>query len=114
MAILYLKDKIIYWNLGAALTVNLFLWALFYFRIPIQVEPIVLRYNIYVGINLIGSWQNVFYFPLAGLGIILLNFILAKIFYKPDKLAAYFLVLGALIAQIILFVFGALIVMINA
>jgi len=111
--ILYFKDKIIRWSLGFSIVFNLLVWVLFYFRIPIQVEPIALRYNIYVGINLIGPWHHVFWFPLAGLIIIIFNFILAKKLFKSEKILAHFLTLTALICQILLSVHGVLIVMMN-
>lgn len=111
---LYLKDKPISFSLIAGLVINFALWLLLYFRIPIQIEPIVLRFNIYVGINLIGPWHNAFYFPLIGLLIIILNFILARLIFKKDRLSAHFLMTTALMAQIILLIFGGLIVMMNA
>ncbi len=111
--ILYFKDKIIRWCLVFSIIFNILFWVLVYFRIPIQTEPLALRYNIYTGINLIGPWYNVYFFPLAGLGIIIFNFALAKIIFKKDKLAAHFLVATALICQIILLIFGGLLVMIN-
>ena len=111
--ILFFKDKIIKFNLIGSLLVNILLWVLFYFRIPFQVEPIILRYNIYVGINLIGPWWHIFYFSLAGLGVIFLNFILAKLIYKKNRLLAHFLVFISLICQIILLIEGILLVMMN-
>ncbi len=111
--ILYFKDRIIKWCLASSLLLNFLLWLLFYFRIPIQVEPIVLRYNIYVGINLIGSWFAIFYLPLVGLGIIILNFLLAGLIYKKDRLPAHFLAVTAMACQMILLVTGVLLVMMN-
>ncbi len=111
--IFYFKDKIIKYNLIASLILNILLWVLFYFRIPIQIEPLILRYNIYVGINLIGNWYSVFNFSLIGLLIIILNFVLAKIIYKKDKLLAHFLIITALICQIVLLIWGVVIVMVN-
>ena len=111
--ILYFKNRIVRWSLISSIVLNLLLWILYYFRIPIQTEPIVLRYNIYAGINLIGPWYNVFYFPLAGIILIVLNFILGKFLFKRSKLIAEFLAITALICQIILLAFGILIVMIN-
>ena len=111
--VLYLKDKIIKWNLIFSVILNLLLWVLFYFRIPVQTEPIVLRYNIYAGINLIGPWYNIFYFSLTGLIIIILNFSLGKFIFRHNKLLAHFLAITALICQIVLLGYGMLIVMIN-
>ena len=111
---LYLKDKIIKYNLILALLMNALLWVLFYFRIPITLEPIILRFNIYVGISLIGPWFDVFYFPLAGLGIIIINLLIGWMLFRKDKLPAHFLIMTALAVQIILLIFGSLIVMMNA
>ena len=111
---LFLKDKIIKYSLIASVILNLLLWILFYFRIPIQVDPIALRYNIYVGINMIGAWWKIYYFPLIGLIIILLNRFLAKKFFYKDKLIARLLVVTILISQLILLTYGALIVIINS
>jgi hypothetical protein len=112
--ILFFKNKIIKWSLNSSLFLNLLSWLLFYFRIPNRVEPIVLRYNIYTGINLIGAWQNIFLFSLAGLIIIILNFILAKKFFLSDKGLSLALSLTALISQIIILLYGVLIVVINS
>ena len=112
--ILYFKDKIIKFSLILGILLNALLWALFYFRIPIQVEPIVMRYNIYVGINLIGQWWQIYYLVLFGSGIIILNFVLAKYLFKKDKLVAHFLSITALLCQIILLIYGGLMVIMNS
>lgn len=112
--LLFFKDKIIKNSLIVSLILNVLTWLLFYFRIPIQVEPIALRYNVYVGINMIGPWFAVFYFSTVGLLIILINFFIAKHIYKRDKLPAHFLAVSALVCQLILLVYGVLLVMINA
>lgn len=113
LMILFLKDKIIKWTLVVSLILNTLLWILLYFRIPIQVEPLALRYNIYVGINLIGSWYSVFNFSLAGLFIIILNFVLAKFLYKQNKLLTHWLFATALICQLIFIAWAVIVVMVN-
>ena len=112
--ILFFKDKIIKISLILSLIFNLLTWVLFYFRIPIQVEPIVMRYNIYVGINLIGEWWQIYYLSGFGLLIILLNFILAKKIFKKDKLPAQWLAIVCLICQLIILTYGVLIVIMNS
>ncbi len=112
--ILLLNDKIIKWSLITGGLANLALWPMIYFGLPHLAEPIVLRYNIFMGINLIGPWLNAFYFPLAGLVIGIFNFFLAKAVYKKEKLASYFLILTALSCQLILVVFLALLLVINS
>ncbi len=110
----YFKDKIIKWNLIFGLVINLLLWLLMYFRMPIQVEPIVLRYNIYVGINLIGPWYAAYYFPAVGLLIFLINFIFGRLLYKKDYLLPRLLATVSLLCQIILLSIGALLVIANS
>ncbi len=111
--ILFLKDKIIKWNLIASLILNILLWVLLYFRTPVQIEPLALRYNIYVGISLIGLWYYVFYFSLIALLIIILNFSLAKFFYKQNKLLTHFLAVTSSICQLILLAWAVIMVMVN-
>lgn len=111
--ILYLKDRIVKWSLIFSIILNILLWVLFYFRIPVQVEPIALRYSIYVGINLIGPWHRVFWFAIIGILIGVLNFILAKKIFNKNKLLAHFLVITALLCQMILLIYGVIIVMVN-
>ncbi|HPA25921.1 MAG TPA: hypothetical protein PLK76_04150 [bacterium] len=110
---LYFKDKFIRWGLISSFFLNLFLWVILYRKIPIQVEPIVLRYNIYVGINLIGSWWQVFYLPLIGLAILIFNFLLAKMMFLKEKFLARLIAMMTIIAQIFLMMIGILLTIIN-
>ncbi len=110
---LLLKDKTIKFNFWASVVLNILLWILFIFRIPVTNQPVVLGYNIYVGINFIGAWYNVFYFSAAGLLIILLNFVLVAKIFKREKLLAQFFAVTSLICQIILLIYGVLIAVIN-
>lgn len=110
---LYFKDKFIRWGLISSLLLNLFLWVILYNRIPIQVEPLVLRYNIYVGINLIGSWWQVFYLPLIGLAIIFFNFLLAKMMFVKEIFLARLLAVMTFICQIFLAMIVILLTIIN-
>ena len=111
--VLYRKDKFIKINFFVSLVINILAWILFYFRTPVQMEPIILRFNIYVGINLIGPWYEVFYFSAIGLLIILINFLLARWSFKRDRNLAYFLVATATLSQIIILIYGTLLMMVN-
>jgi len=58
---------------------------------------LVLHYNVDFGIDLVGSPTKIFIYPLVGLGILLLNFILAVIIGRRSQgqLATNLLLLGA-------------------
>ena len=111
---LYFKDKIIKWSLIVSIALAIIHLALIYFRIPVRVEPIVLRYNIYVGISLIGPWYQAFYLPLMGFVIIIFNFLLAKMMFLKEKTLAYVLAIVAIVCQISLLTTGALLVIVNS
>jgi len=110
---LFFKDKIIKWSLITSIVLELALLTLIYFKIPVRVEPIVLRYNIYVGISLIGSWWQAFYLPLFGLIIIILNFLLAKMMFFKEKILAHVLSIATIVCLIGLLGEGILLATVN-
>ncbi|PIT89677.1 hypothetical protein COU23_02565 [Candidatus Kuenenbacteria bacterium CG10_big_fil_rev_8_21_14_0_10_36_11] len=110
---LFFKDRIIKWSLISSIFLDALLLVLIYFQIPIRVEPIVLRYNIYVGISLIGPWYQAFYLPLMGFVIIIFNFLLAKMMFLKEKTLAYVLAVVAILCQLSLLATGALLVIVN-
>ena len=107
------KNKIIHWNFIISFILNLLLWLFLYWRIQPQVEPVVLRSNIYFGISLIGGWYTGFFWPLIGLIILIINFILANIFIKNQRFLAYFLMLTATLCQIVLVITSFFAVLLN-
>jgi len=84
-----------------------------YWKIQPQVDPIVLNYNIYFGISLIGAWWQVFLFPLTGLVVWLINLILVSIWSKKERLLASFLSYTTTLIQILLIIIAFFMVMVN-
>lgn len=97
-----IRDDI--FQLGAiiGIVINLGMWLLLYRRIHFSNEPIALQYNIYFGINLIGEWYKVYAMPLIGIFVFVINYLLAFVVYKKEKIASYFLMIGAVLIQGIL------------
>jgi hypothetical protein len=50
-----------------------------------------LHYNIIFGVDLVGNWWQIYYFPATGILIILLNYFFSAVAYKFDKFLARFL-----------------------
>lgn len=75
--------------------------------------PIILHYNLFFGVDLLGAYIKVFFLPASGLIILLINAILGQAFYKSERLASYLLTFNALIVQILLLVSSYLIVRVN-
>lgn len=78
-----------------------------YFIRPSEAS-LVLHYNVYFGVDLLGIWWQAYTFPLLGLFFLIGHFFLAKRFYKSaERIASYLVLLasgmlsfGALIASI--------------
>lgn len=89
---------------------NLCLWVFLLWNLEPTNELVPFHYNIYLGIDLIKPWWHLYQLPLIGLIIFLINFSLAFITYKDNKLLSYFLIFASLIIQGILLWGGVLII----
>ncbi len=110
---LFFKDKYILTHLIISGLLWLFSLLFLYFKIQPQAEPLALRYNIYIGVSLIGPWYYVFFIPLIGLLVILINFVLAYLFYLRIKLISYFTALAASLTQLLLAISAIIIYLLN-
>lgn len=78
------------------LVLNIYIWYLIYKFIDFSREFHVLHYNSYFGIDLLASPLKLLNIPFIGIVILVLNLILAYVFFifKPGfKILSYFLVL---------------------
>ncbi|NQT49089.1 hypothetical protein HQ571_00160 [Candidatus Kuenenbacteria bacterium] len=114
------KNKLIIISSVIALVINLLIWALIYFKfypavynLPEEQSFIPLHYNIYLGVDLFGRWQNVFILPGAGLFIFILNTILALIAYNKKEIVSYFLTISSVLCQIFFLIATILTILIN-
>lgn len=83
------------------------------YKVRPQAEPLLLHYNIYYGIDLIGEWWRMYFIPAVGAGIIIFNFFLAWFIYVKERILAYFLFFASSIFQVFLLVSAALIILLN-
>jgi hypothetical protein len=110
---IFFQNKIILANLIISLVLCLTGLVLLYFYIAPRVEPISLRYTIYFGIDLIGSWWSAFFIPLAGFILLAVNFLLAYLIFVKNKLLAYFLALASSLTQILILIISILVILLN-
>jgi len=62
---------------------------------------IILHYNVYFGVDLVGEWWQAYLAPAAATALILLNIFLAWKFYgKKERVASYVLLLASVIIQL--------------
>jgi len=99
--------------------INVLLWIFLYWQIKkiIDSNPeyttIPLHYNVFFGIDKYGEWYKIFFMPLTGLIIFLVNSITSFMIYSKKNILSYFLTLITLISQVILAIAGTLIILIN-
>lgn len=102
------------WVLIGALLLNAANWGLIaYFIRPVDF-PIILHYNVYFGVDVIGSWWQVYFLPLIGLLILFVNTTLGYLFYgSRERIVAHLLMLATFTVQIAMTVAVASILLIN-
>ncbi|MCX6746127.1 MAG: hypothetical protein NTX00_03870 [Candidatus Parcubacteria bacterium] len=116
----YREDLFVKINFIFSLLLNLVIWFILYWKLhPLSYSAetdygqIYLHYNIYFGIDNIGSWYGAFIIPILGLFIILFNNLLAYIFYVREKLLSYVLIFTQSFLQIVLFAAAIFLILLN-
>lgn len=110
---LYWRD---WWNnipLFLLVGIQVFIWFYIIFNIKPAMELVFLHYNIIFGVDLVGSWWKVYYLPLAGLLVLLVNCTLSFIFYKTDKFLSRLLNFWSLLFHLFLLMVVILLVGLN-
>lgn len=108
------KNAVILWLLILTLIANLTNWLILKLLIQPVDFPIILHYNVYFGVDLKGSYWQVFSIPLIGLFLFLINIALAVYVYKRgERIASYLLLMATLMMQINLIVYSLSIILIN-
>jgi len=110
----FLRDRFVLLSLILSLFFNLLISLLLFVKIPHSVdELVVLHYNIYFSIDLIGVWWRIFLVPLAGLAILFINFLLSYIIYKQNRVISYFLTGGVVMTHLLLLIASLTLIYIN-
>ena len=97
----FFHNSIVHWVLVVSLLLNLgsFL-SIAYFIRPIDF-PIILHYNVYFGVDVIGMWWHAYFLPVIGVIIYIVNVVLARFFYENrERIISYIFVLSLLMVQI--------------
>ncbi|MDH4330781.1 MAG: hypothetical protein OEV93_04480 [Candidatus Moranbacteria bacterium] len=110
----FLKNPILISLIALSIFINVAVFVLLYSIIGTSNPSIILHYNVYFGVDLIGGWQEVYMMPAIGLLFVFVNFLLAHYFYfKKERIVSHILMLTALMIQSGVAVAGISIAMIN-
>lgn len=99
------KDKLAFWLINVSFLFILGNWSLFFIK-RIKLDPLaVLHYNIYAGIDTLGSWYWLYAIPLIVLVVSIIDFLLATLLWTKVRVMSYFLLTTIMIINIFTFLF---------
>ncbi len=82
--------------------INLSMWAYLYANRIESDYPIILHYNLFLGVDLLGDYDMIYMLPAIGSILFVMNAMLGQFFYKIERLASYMLTFNILAIQSIL------------
>ena len=110
----FFQNKIISWLIVIGIIANLANWIILAIFIRPVDGSIILHYNVYFGVDIMGNWKQVFIMPSIGLILFLINGFLAAYFYKnKERIAGYILLITSFMAQLSLMVASISVIIIN-
>ncbi len=110
----FFRNALIQWLEIFTLFFNMTGWLVLLYFIRKIDFPIVLHYNVYFGVDVIGSWWQAYFLPLVGLMIIAVNNLLAYYIYsKKERIACYILLLAAAGVQLGILISLTAVVLVN-
>lgn len=109
----FLRDRLNAYGFGISGLLNIIHWLTLYIKIKPGQSNILLHYNVVVGPDLIQKSIYAYFIPLLALVILILNFTIARIFYRKEKLSSYFLSLSTVVVQAVFFAATIILIIIN-
>jgi hypothetical protein len=110
----FFRNSLVHWVLIATIFLNVANWiSLAVFIRPVDL-PIVLHYNVFFGVDLIGDWWQVFLLPGVSDIFFIINTFMAFFFFKQkERIASYLFLLASLFIQFGIVVASASIILMN-
>jgi hypothetical protein len=109
----YWTDPIIFFSAVLAVFVNIGIWMSLFLIMPKTDQPIILHYNIYFGVDAIGSGKTAYLMPALALVMFIINLILSRFFYYKEKFVSYLFAAMGLLVQFLMVVGAGSILLIN-
>lgn len=111
---LFFKSQIAVWLLILSGLSNAINFAIIWIWIEPVDYPIILHYNVYFGVDMIGDYRQAYFLPLTGFVLLAINLFLAIYFYvRKERIASYILLMATLMVQLSLIVGSLSIILIN-
>jgi len=111
-----LKKPRVRWILIISIVLLIVTFAIPYWKLypEIKTTPAVpLHYNIHFGVDLFGAWWRVFMPSIAGLAILIINGILATVYWKKQNMLSYYALLATPVLMVFLILASLFITLLN-
>jgi hypothetical protein len=95
-------DPVIFFLIVLAILANAGLWVALLRTVTPTNSDIILHYNIYFGVDVIGNWKSLFFMPSLAAALLFLNVILSRFFYYKERLASFLFAGTALVVQLLM------------
>ncbi|HLB50695.1 MAG TPA: hypothetical protein VJL38_00785 [Patescibacteria group bacterium] len=110
----FFHNAIVHWLLIGTFFLNIALWCFVAYFIRPGKIPIILHYNVYFGVDLVGAWWHAYALPVMSIVFILINMFVALWLYQwKERIASYILLLATLLLQMSALIACASIILIN-
>lgn len=109
---LFFRDKIILFSTVLSFLENLGIWVYLPIYLKNKEQLVFLHYTVHLGVDLVGSWQQIFSLPLIGLLFLAINLILAYLLYY-DKFFSRLIMVGTVILEMVLGIAAVFLVFLN-
>lgn len=110
----YFRSYIVIWLIVLSFMSNFANWISIKIFIKPVNFPIILHYNVYFGVDMVGNRDRAYILPAIGLFLLLVNLLLSIYFYKRgERIASYLLLMAGLMSQLSLIIASVGIVVIN-
>lgn len=95
------NPQMLFW-LGSLVAISI-TFLLIRYKIAPTSEPLVLHYNVVVGVDLLGSGTELYRLPLIGLAITVINFTISKLVTSPNNFLSFLAGFVSLFVAVVLF-----------
>lgn len=110
----FFRSPLVQWIFIGTIFASLANWGILIFYIRPVDLPIVLHYNVFLGVDIVGGWWQLYFLPIIADLFLIVNVVLAYIFYqKRERLAAHILLLASFFVQFGVAIALAALIMIN-
>lgn len=109
----FFKDPWVVLPLLVSAISQIYMWPYILMNLAQRKGTLFLHYNVVFGVDLVGAWWKIFFLPLAGLIIIVLNFGAALYSRNSDKVISRMFTVFAAVFQLFLVLAVYLTVQIN-